>query len=196
MRNGGSGYLVAALALLLLAAIVLLPSGAGPGALPREMGFWGGVHNSLCNLNLAKMTWMEEKSKTEGDLPTMEDLAPYLGEWTNHIAQFVTWGVTFKITPISEMMVQSDVATLTRNVRFQQGICRFYPAGTSYCLPGRYVFGPYDTKSWIIAFYQNTRGFIVIVLFALAIGNLIVYVIKKMRSFRQVSKVTHEHHNV
>ena len=195
MRKAGSGYLVAALALLLLAVIVLLPSGAGPGALPREMGFWGGLHNSLWNLDLAKMKWMEEKHKTEGDLPTMEDLAPYLGEWTNHIAQFVAWGVTYKITPISEMESQSDVATLTRDVRFQIGFCRYYRAGTSYSLHGGYVFPPYDTKSWFVAFYQNNRGLLVIALFASAIGNLLVFVIKKIRNFRQVRSVPHEHQN-
>jgi len=195
MRKSGSAYLVAGVVLLLLAVIVFLPSGAGPGALPREMGFWGGLHNSLWNLDLAKMKWMEEKHKTEGDLPTMDDLAPYLGEWTNHIAQFVAWGVTYKITPISEMESQSDVATLTRDLRFQRGFCRYYRAGTSYSLHGGEVFPPYDTKSWFMAFYQNNRGLLVIVLFALSIGSLLVFVIKKIQNFRRVSRVTHEPKN-
>ena len=195
MRKSGSAYLVAGVILLLLAVIVFLPSGAGLGALPREMGFWGGLQNSLWNLDLAKMKWMEEKHKTEGDLPTMEDLAPYLGEWTNHIAQFIAWGVTYKITPISEMEPQSDVATLTRDVRFQIGFCRYYRAGTSYSLHGGYVSPRYDTKSWFVAFYQNNRGLLVIVLFASAIGNLLMFVIKKIRNFRQVRKATHEHQN-
>src|SRR6202044_1783566 len=111
------------LAFFLLAVIVFLPSGAGPGALPREMAFWGGLHNCLYYIDEAKMKWMDEKHKKEGDVPTMEDLAPYLGEWTNHISQFVAWGVTYKITPISEMKPQSDVATLTHDVRFQIGFC-------------------------------------------------------------------------
>ena len=191
MRKAGSRYFVAALAFLLLAIIVLLPSGAGPGALPREMGFWGGLHNSLWNLDLAKMKWMEEKHKTEGDLPTMEDLAPYLGEWTNHIAQFIAWGVTYKITPISEMESQSDIATLTRDVRFQIGFCRYYRAGTSYSLHGGYVFPPYDTKSRFVALYQNDRGLLVLLLLALAIGNLLVFVIKRIRNFREVKSVPH-----
>lgn len=195
MRKSGSAYLVASIVLLLLAVIVFLPSGAGPGALPREMGFWGGLHNSLWNLDVAKMKWMEEKHKTEGDLPTMEDLAPYLGEWTNHIAQFIAWGVTYKITPISEMEPQSDVATLTRDVRFQIGFCRYYRAGTSYSLHGSYVFPPWDTKSWFMALYQNNRGLLVIALLALAIGNLLVFVIKKIQNFRKLSRVTHEHQN-
>jgi hypothetical protein len=54
----------------------------------------------------------KKKHKSEGDVPTMEDLAPYLGEWTNHIARFVSWGVTYKITPISEMESQSDVCNI------------------------------------------------------------------------------------
>jgi hypothetical protein len=182
MRKSGSAYLVAGVVLLLLAVIVFLPSGAGPGALPREMGFWGGLHNSLWNLDLAKMKWMEEKHKTEGDLPRMDDLSPYLGEWTNHIAQFIAWGVTYKITPISEMESQSDVATLTRDVRFQVGFSRYYRAGTSYSLHGGYVFPPYDAKSWFVAFYQNDRGLLVIILFTSAIGNLLVFVIKKIRT--------------
>jgi len=159
------------------------------------MGFWGGLHNSLYNLDLAKMKWLEEKHKTEGDLPTMEDLAPYLGEWTNHIARFVALGVTYKITPISEMEPQSDIATLTRDLRFQRGFCRYYRAGTSFSLHGGHVFPPYDTKSWFVAFYQNNRGLLVIALFALAIGNLLVFVIKKVQTFREVRRVSDEHRN-
>jgi hypothetical protein len=191
MRKTGSRFLILALVFFLLAVIVFLPSGAGSGALPREMAFWGGLHNSLYYIDEAKMKWMNEKHKKEGDVPTMEDLAPYLGEWTNHIAQFVAWGVTYKITPISEMEPQSDVATLTHDVRFQIGFCRYYRAGTSYSLHGGDIFPPYDVKSWFMAFYQNNRGLLVIVLLALAIGNLLMFVIKKIQNFRQVRSVTH-----
>ena len=196
MRKTGSGYLAVTLALLLLAVFVFLPSGAGPGALPREMGFTGGLHNSLYYLDQAKWKWMEEKHKTEHDVPTMEDLAPYLGEWTNHIARFVALGVTYKITPISEIEPQSDVATLTRDLRFQIGFCRYYRAGTSYCLHTGWAFPPYDTESWFVAFYQNNRGLLVMALFALAIGNLLIFAIKKIRNFRQVRRISHEHHNL
>jgi len=195
MRKSGSGYLAVALALMLLAIFVFMPSGAGPGALPREMAFWGGLHNSLGQLDEAKWKWAEEKHKSEGAVPTMEDLAPYLGDWTNHIARFVALGVTYKITPISEAEPQSDVATLTRDLRFQIGFCRYYRAGTSFSLHGGHVSPPCDTKSWLIALYQNNRGFLVIVLFALAIGSLLVFVIKKIQNVRQVSSVTHEHRN-
>lgn len=181
MRKSGSAYFVIAIALLLLAVLIFLPSGAGPGALKREMGFWGGLYNSLYYIDLAKMKWMEEKHKADGDVPTMEDLAPYLGELTNHIARFVALGVTYKITPLSEMQSQSDVATLTRDLRFQRGFCRYYRAGTKFSLQGDRFYPPYDMKSWLMAFYQNNRGLFAVVLFALAIGNLLVFMIKKIR---------------
>jgi len=195
MHKSSSAYLVAGVILLLLSVIIFLPSGAGPGALPREMGFWGGLHNSLWNLDRAKSEWIMEKHKTEGDLPTMADLAPYLGEWTNHIAQFIAWGVTYKITPVSEMESQSDVATLTRDVRFKIGFCRYYRAGTSYSLHGGYVFPQYDTRSWFTAFYENNRGLLVIVLFAAATGNLLVFVIRKIRHLMQMNRIAHEQQN-
>jgi hypothetical protein len=46
-----------------------------------------------------------------------------------------------------------------------------------------------------MAFYQNNRGLLVIVLFALAMGNLLVFVIKKIQRFRKVSIVADEHEN-
>jgi hypothetical protein len=195
MRKTSFAYLVVALALLLLAVFILLPSGAGPGALDREMGFWGGLHNTLYHIDVAKLQWMDEKHKADGDVPTLEDLAPYLGEWTNDIARFVALGVTYKITPISEMEPQSDVVTLTRDLRFQRGFCRYYRAGTRFSLQGGRFHPPYDTKSWLMAAYQNNRGLLVIVLFALAIGSLLAFVIKKIQNTRQVSRVALEHQN-
>jgi hypothetical protein len=192
MRKPGSGYLVTGLTLLLLAVFVFLPSGAGPGALPREMGFWGGLMNSLYYLDQSKWKWMEEKHKADGDVPTMQDLAPYLGEWTNHIAHFIELGVTYKITPISEMKPQSDVATLTRDLRFQIGFCRYYRAGTRISLQGERFYPPYDTRSRLIAFYENNRPFLVIVLFVLGSGSLLVFMVKKSRYVREVRSVSHE----
>ena len=183
-----------ALALLLLAMFIFLPWGAGPGALPREMGFWVPLQNSLNHLDQAKWKWMEEKHKTEGDTPTMEDLAPYLGDWTNGIKDLVALGVEYKITPISEMKPQSDVATLTCDLRFQSGFCRYYRAGTKFSMQGDRFWPLYDTKSSLIAFYQNNRGLVVLVLFTLAIGNLLVFVVKKIRNVR-LTRVTHGHQN-
>ena len=195
MHKSGSAYLVVALALLLLAMFIFLPWGAGPGALPREMGFWVPLQDSLIHLDQAKWKWMEEKHKTDGDTPTMEDLAPYLGDWTNSIKHLVALGMEYKITAISEEKPQSDVATLTRDLRFQRGFCRYYRAGTKFSIQGDRFWPPYSTRSWLIAFYQNNRGVLVIVLFTLAIGNLLVFVIKKVRQFRQVSSTTHAHQN-
>lgn len=195
MRKSGSAYLVVALALLLLAAFILLPSGAGLGALPREMGFWVPLQSSLNHLAQAKWKWMEDKHRTDGDTPTMEDLAPCLGDWTNSIKQLVALGVEYKITPISEERPQSDVATLTRDFRFQRGFCRYYRAGTKFSIQGDRFWPPFDTRSSFIAFYQNNRGLVGIVLFALATGNLLVFVIKRVRQSRQGSSTTHAHQN-
>ena len=182
MRKPGSACLVVGIVLLLLAVIFFLPPGIGPGALDSEKVFMAGLQNSLYYLDQAKWKWMEEKHKTEHDVPTMEDLAPYLGDWTNHIAQFVALGITYKITPISEMESQSDVATLTRDLRFQAGICRLYRAGTSYCLHTGWVSPRYDTASWLRAFYINNRELLAIGLFFLAMVSLLVFVIKRVRS--------------
>ena len=91
MRKGGSACLLVAFVLLLLAVFIILPSGAGPGALEREMGFWGGLQNSLYDIDVAKAKWADSKHKADGDLPTMEELAPYLGEMTNHMRDLSHW---------------------------------------------------------------------------------------------------------
>ena len=193
MRKPGSAYLVLGIVLLLLAVIFFLPLGIGPGALDSEKVFMAGLHNSLYYLDRAKWKWMEEKHKTEHDVPTMEDLAPYLGDWTNHIARFAELGITYKITPISEMEPQSDVATLTRDLRFRSGICRFYRAGTSYSIHNRWVSPPHDTTSWFRAFYINNRELLAVALFGLAIVSLLVFLIKRVRNPREVRSILHEH---
>jgi len=186
MRKAGYGYLTAALALMLLAVLVLLPSGAGLGALDREMAFTGGLGNSLYHLDLAKREWAEEKHKPEGTVPTMADLAPYLGEWTNSIKRFVAWGIEYKITPISEMENHSDVATFTCNVSFQRGFCRFYRAGTRYCLRTGWAVPQSSSTSWLLAFYHHNRGPLAGALFISGIGSLLVFAVKKIRSSRKV----------
>src|SRR5579864_9099355 len=101
MRKSDPGYFALSLALLVAAVFILLPWGAGPGALDREMGFWDGLQSSLYHIDVAKLKWVDKKHKAAGDVPTMGELAPYLGEWTNHIARLVALGVTCKITPVS-----------------------------------------------------------------------------------------------
>ena len=193
MRKSGSAYLVVTLALLLLSGWIFLPSGAGLGALDREMGFWTELQNSLYHIDVAKTEWMDEEHKADGEVPTMEELAPYLGEWTNAIARFVALGVSYKITPVSEMQPQSDVAALTRDLRFKSGFGRYYCAGTRFSLQGERFYPPYGTKSWLMASYQNNRGMLAIVLFALAVGNLLLFGLTKNRYLRKVSRVTDEH---
>jgi hypothetical protein len=195
MRKSGFAYLIVAFALLLLALFIVLPSGAGPGALERESGFWGGLQNSLYDIDVAKTKWSVETHKADGDVPKMEELVPYLGECTNRIARFVGLRVSYKITPVEEMKPQSDVATLTRDLRFQRGFCRYYLAGTRFSMQGERFYPPYDTKSWLTACYQNNRGLLAIILFALAFGNLLHFAMKKVRQFRQVSRTTHAHRN-
>lgn len=195
MRKVGYGYLGTSFALMLLALFVFLPSGAGPGALPREMAFTGGLHNSLGHLDQAKWKWAEEMHKSEGDVPTMEDLAPYLGTWENSIKRYMAFGIEYKITPFSEMESQSDVATFTRNVIFQRGFCRFYPAGTRYCIHTGWEIPQSGSQSWLLAFYQNNRGLLVIVLFALAMGNLLAFVIRKTWNSKGIQRISHQHQN-
>jgi hypothetical protein len=149
--------LIVSLGLLLLVVILIQPPKLGSGVLDAESNFYPALHNSLYYLDQAKWKWMEEKQKTEHDIPTMDDLAPYLGDWTNHIARFVTLGITYKITPISEMDSQSDIATLTRDLRFQRGFCRFYPAGTSYCIHTGWTFPQSSTTNSFRAFYINNQ---------------------------------------
>lgn len=117
----------------------------------------------------------------------MEDLTPYLGDWTNHIKRFITLGIDYKITPVSEMEPQSDVATLTRDLRFQRGFCRFYPAGTRYCIHTGWAGPEFGSASWFPAFYFNNRELLAAALFMLAMGNLLVFVIRKIRNSRPVS---------
>src|SRR5207302_9563309 len=170
-------------ALMLLAVILLLSPGVGPGALDSEKVFMAGLHNSLYYLDRAKWQWAEEKHKSEQDVPTMADLTPYLGDWTNRIERFITLGITYKIAPISEMEPQSDIATLTRDLRFQSGICRFYPAGTRYCIHTGWSH-PDSGRSSFRAFYISNRELLAAALFMFGIGTLLVFVVRKIRSSR------------
>jgi hypothetical protein len=73
------------------AALVLLPAVAVPGmlaaiAIPnfvkaRATSQQNACINNLRMLDAAKNQWALEKSKTTGDVPTKEDLMPYLNKW-------------------------------------------------------------------------------------------------------------------
>jgi hypothetical protein len=110
----------------------------------------------------------------------MEDLAPFLGNWTNSIRRLIALGIDYKITPFSEEEPQSDIATLTRDLYFRHGFSHFYPAGTQYC-PRTGWSGPNTAAtSSLRAFYFNHQGLPAAIMFVLAMANLFVFVIKKM----------------
>jgi hypothetical protein len=189
MRKAGYIGVAVAFSFLLLAVIVFLPSGAGSGALDSEKVFIAEIWNSLYYLDQAKWKWAEEKDKSEGDVPAMEDLMPYLGDRTNRINRLVRLGINFKITPISDMEHQSEMATLTRDLRFRGGICRFYPAGSRYGFRTGWDFPKRGSASSLRGFYFNNRERLAVALFLLAmgyvLGYLLVFAIKKVRNSRQ-----------
>lgn len=178
MRKSGYGYLGVALALMLMGVFVAAPWGAGPGALPDESDFYSGLHNSLCSLDEAKWKWAEEKYKSQGDIPTMKDLEPFLGYWTNGIKYFVARGIKYKLTPYSWTERQSDVATLTHDLSFQAGFCRFYRAGISYGILTGWTFPQSGSTFRILSFYQNNRGLLAGALFFSGSESLLVFAIK------------------
>ena len=194
MRKARYGYFTLALASVLLAVLVFLPSGAGPWALDSEKAFNAGLHNSFYYLDLAKRQWAKKKNKSEQDVPTMAELTPYLEDWTNRIERFISLGIAYKITPISEMENQSDVATLTRDLSFRRGICRFYPAGTRYCIHTGWSH-PDTGKSSFRDFYINNRELLAAALFIFGISTLLVFAVRKILSSRRVSSIVDEHQN-
>lgn len=117
--------------LVIFAGIILVESGGEPW-LDSEKVFMAQLHNSLYYLDQAKRQWMTEKNKPEDAVPTMDDLGPYLGEWKNKIEKLKQLGIEYKLT--SSETNQSDVATLTRGIRFRSAFCPYYRAGTTLCI--------------------------------------------------------------
>ncbi len=191
MRKLGNTTLIIALALWLLAVILVVVPGVGPGALDPEKVFMAQLHNSLYYIDIAKRDWAEEKHKSERDVPTLADLTPYLGDWTNRIERLIALGIDYKITPAMEN--QSDIATLTRDLGFRRGISRFYPAGKRYCIHTGWTHGNYVRP--FRAFYINNRELLAAVLFISGIGTLIAFVVRKIRNLRQAGCVAHENQN-
>ncbi len=168
------------LVLLLFATILFWSARTDPRALDREMGFIGALHNSLYYLDQAKWKWAEENHKLEKAIPTMEDLAPYLGDWTNSIKRFETLGVIYKITPLSELGPQSDVATLTREVYFHAGFCRYCPAGSTMSLRNGSYSPELSGLSRLRAIYLADRELFAVTIIILAIVNLLVFALVKL----------------
>jgi hypothetical protein len=186
MRKAYYINLIVSFVLLVIASILLLLSRMDPKALDSEITFDTTLHNSLWNLDVAKLKWVEENHKTEHDTPTMKELSPYLGEWTNHIARLETLGINYKITPFSEMEPQSDVATLTREIYFHAGFCRYYPSGAVFCLHNGDSFPELDAKSRTRAFYFANRELLAIAIIFLATVNLLV--LGAIKFFRKTRK--------
>lgn len=179
MRKRGNGYVIAGAFLILLAAFVYL----SPTSCDREMAFTGGLHNTLYHLDEAKSNWAEKQNKSEGQTPTMADLAPYLGEWTNSIKRFKAAGIDFKITPFSEGQRQTDVAIFTRNVSFQRGFCRFYRAGTSFGLyTGWAAPQSYSASQLVLAYYHHYRPLLGGVIFLCGIASMSVVGLRNIQS--------------
>jgi hypothetical protein len=185
MRKSGCVNLTVTLAVLLLGVIVIQPPGLGPRVLDYESSFYVGLHNSLYYLDRAKEQWAEEKHASEQATPTLRDLTPYLGDWKAGIERFTALGINYRITSMTEP--QSDVATLTRDLRFQRGYCRFYPAGTSYCIHTGWVHPQLSSESRLRATYINGQYLLGEALCVLSVGNLLVLVIKKMRNLKWTS---------
>jgi hypothetical protein len=194
MGKPGYATLAVALLLFLLAAIVFRSAGAGSVVLDSEKVFMAGLHNSLGDLDVAKQQWVEEKNKSENDIPTMTDLTPYLGDRTNRIERFIAMGINYQITAIFDPEPQSDIATLTRDVRFRRGICRFYPAGTRYSLRHGWA-RPKFNGSLFQAHDVYHRELLAAAMFMVGIGTLLVFVVRKIRHFRQRSSVANERQN-
>ncbi len=113
---------------LILGGILLVDSGPEPW-LDSEKVFMARLENSLGEINEAKYRWAEEKEKPEDAIPSLGDLAPYLGKWKDTIEEFKALGIEFKVT--STKTRYSDVATLKRGIRFRAAVCSYYRAGTS-----------------------------------------------------------------
>lgn len=188
MRKAGYVNLTIALTLLCLAVILFLSWALGLGALDSEKRFIAGLYNSLYHLDLAKQHWAEEKKKSELETPTLPDLMPYLGTWKNAIERFKAYGINYTITSMAEP--QSDVATLTRDLRFRSGICHFYSASTSYCLQTGWAHPQSSITSSLRALYFNNQHLVVGALCVVAAGNLLVFVMKKIRRPKEAAILT------
>ena len=175
-----------AVALGLLAGLLFVTLRPGPWALEREKGFDVSLVNSLYYLDQAKQQWATEKKKSELDVPTFDDLKPYLGNQWESIQRLKAWGVRYAIASTEEP--QSDLATLTRNLRFRRGYCLFYPAGTSYGLLAGWSFPPASATSkpfgllWVENNLDHLLGAALVVLL---VGNLLAFLVSKNHYSKQ-----------
>jgi len=167
-----------AAALVLLAGLLCVTLRPGPWALGREKEFMVSLQSSLYHLDEAKQQWVTVKNKSESDVPTLDELRPYLGNgWWETIQRLKGLGVHYNITSTAEP--QSDLATLTRNLRFRRGYCLFYPAGTSYGLQAGWASPPARAtwKPFALLWVENNLDYLLgMALAVLVLGNMFVFV--------------------
>lgn len=169
--------------LLLLLAIIggILLVKSGPELwLDSEITFDTRLENSLWNLDRAKYQWATEKNKPEDAIPTFDELAPYLGEWKNTIEELQKLGIDYKIT--SSETNQSDVATLTRGLRFRAAYCAYYRARTTLCLHTGWQNPPPSTSPITLRIrliLLHGDFFLKAALFILVLTNGIIFLVRK-----------------
>jgi hypothetical protein len=156
-------------AILLLVVVRLYI--AGPTVMDREEAFHIKLYNSLIYLDRAKQDWAAKQHGAEGELPTMPELRPYLGNWKDVIDQLTALGVRYTITPIDEDHGQTDTATLTKDIRFRVGFCRYYPAGAKFSLLGERAFP--SGSPFHVFFQQNWAIILRLWVLVFVVGNAI-----------------------
>jgi hypothetical protein len=163
----------------LLAAVIYYTAETGPWAFDSEMVFLGSLHNSLYDLDKAKYQWAVQHDKSELDTPTLEELLPYLGGQEEGIGKFIALGVRYQATSLA--VQQSDVATLTRDVRCRRGVNHCYPAGSSFSIRTCWDLSKCSFAARVRCFCTNTAFLSVPLLCILGLGSLLVFFIKRMR---------------
>jgi hypothetical protein len=165
--------------LTLLGGILWIESGPEP-LLDSEKVFMARLHNSLWNLDKAKYQWASEKDKPEDAIPTFEDLTPYLGDWKDTIDKLKALGIEYKIT--STKVNQSDVATLTRGMRFRSAVCPLYRAGTTYSVHSGWALPSASTSPISLrvrVIWLQGEFFFGGALFILLLVNALVFFLRK-----------------
>ena len=165
--------------LVILGGILLVDSGPEPW-LDSEKVFMTRLHNSLYYIDRAKYDWATKTNKPENAVPTLDDLAPYLGEWRSNIEKLKEIGVEYKIT--STETNQSDIATLTRGIRFRAAICPYYRVGTTLCLHTGWQSPPTGNSpvtlrirlTWLHADFLLKAAF-----FLLVLADVIILLVRK-----------------
>jgi hypothetical protein len=84
-------------------------------------------------------------------------------------------GVRYTITPFGEDHNQSDIATLTNDIRFHGGFSRFYPAGTEVTFAGAKWTAPPGSASYRF-FQQNWAIMVPLWVLTFIMGNVLFMV--------------------